>query len=111
MLCVKVVFKVSLSSYERETKSCAADVQSAVAVSSYQNFAVAAESVEQQRPQLLPTHTVGRDRTHMARPYVLHPGWRVGDRGRVRGCQEHSPGQLSVSKVAHTYHFVLLKCN
>lgn len=51
---------------------------SAVGVSSYQNFSVAAESVEKQSPQLRPTHAIGRDGTHMASPYVLHPGQRVG---------------------------------
>lgn len=42
---------------------------------SYQNPAVATESVEKQSPQLLPTHTVGSDGTHVAGPYVLHPEW------------------------------------
>lgn len=59
---------------------------SAVTVSSYQNFTVAAESVEKQSPQLRPTHTIGRDCTHMAGPDILHPGQRVGGRSDVKGC-------------------------
>lgn len=57
----------------------------AVAVSSYQNFTVAAESVEEQSPQLRPTHTIACDRTHMASPNIFHPGQRVGERGDI-GC-------------------------
>lgn len=39
----------------------------------YQNFAVTAESVEKQSPQLRPTYTIGCNHTHMASPNILHP--------------------------------------
>lgn len=43
-----------------------------VFVSPYQNFTVAVKSVEEQSPQLGPTHTIGRNGTHVAGPYILH---------------------------------------
>lgn len=87
---VNVVFKVksqfSFQSKKKKTVWQMFGAGSAFAVSSYQNFTVAAESAEKQNPQLCPTHTIGRDRTHMASPYILHPGYRVGERGNIKGC-------------------------